>query len=164
MAVSFKIIDRDTGWAALFKNIAELKDARLDVGVLDDDKGNAMPYENSALRVVEVAAINEFGTDDGHIPARPFVRPVFDAQREKAVSMLSPLLFDVLKGRKTLQGALGIVGEMLSQAMKMHIRSGAVTPANRPSTVAHKGSDVPLLDEGFLVDAIDFRVTSGKDE
>lgn len=39
------------------------------------------------------ALINEFGTRDGHIPARPFLRPAFDETAPKAAEEMADEIF-----------------------------------------------------------------------
>jgi phage gpG-like protein len=46
-------------------------------------------------------AINEFGTGDGHIPARPFLRPAFDATAPKAAEEMADEIF------KQIEEAIG---------------------------------------------------------
>ena len=39
------------------------------------------------------AAINEFGTGDGRVPARPFVRPAFDETAQKAADEMADEIY-----------------------------------------------------------------------
>ena len=43
--------------------------------------------------IAERALINEFGTGDGHIPSRPFVRPAFDETAQKAAEEMADEIY-----------------------------------------------------------------------
>lgn len=152
-----KLIDRDLGMLDFIKRIREVKDARVHVGVLaDDSKGGAREGD---LTVAEIAAILEYGTKDGHIPARPFLRHTFDAHREEMEKIGEKLIGQAVDGKITVDKALGIMGAKLSAEVKKCITSGpGVPPPNAPSTIKAKGSSRPLVDTGRLVNAITWAI------
>lgn len=157
--MSAKIIDRDLGWRDLFKRVGEIKNSYVKVGVLDDAKGSAL---NGNLTVAEIAVVNEFGTEDQHIPSRPFVRSTFDEQREDLTALGKNLMGAVIDGKISTLRALNIMGAKLATEVKKKITTGAgVPPPNAPSTVAGKGSDRPLVDTGRLVNAITWQAIVG---
>jgi hypothetical protein len=97
-----KIIDKDLGWKELFKRAEEIENGRVRVGVLSD----AM-VEGEDFTLAELAAVHEYGTEDGRIPERSFLRSTFDDKREEMVELGKTLVKDVLAGRRTTEQALG---------------------------------------------------------
>jgi hypothetical protein len=135
--LSAKLIVRDRGWKKFFRNVRQIRDARVRVGVLADTEEGGLHEEGGSLTVAEIAAVNEYGTQDGRIPARPFVRPTFDEQREKLAAMGRSLMGKVLDGQATVDSALNMMGAALAAAIKAKIAS-SVPPPNAPSTLLKK--------------------------
>lgn len=177
-----KVIDKDKGWAAYFKNMARMKDARVKVGVLEDGSGGG---EGGKLTVASIAAIHEFGTEDGHIPERSFVRSTFDEQRERLRGIGKQLATRILLGVVTPAQAMAIMGSVLATEMKNKITSGTLKE-NAESTKlakANKGRTAkffrkpaknlgdalaqigalaavkPLIDTGRMLNSITYAVT-----
>lgn len=153
-----KVEDKDLGWKALFERIEKAKNEKVKVGVLADDaKGSE---DHGGLTVAELAAILHYGTQDGHIPARPFLAMAFDQQREVLAKMGGELFGQVLDGKIDTDKALGLMGlKLATEAKKVITTTDSLAP-NAPSTVAAKGSSRPLVDTGRLLGAI----TWGKDD
>lgn len=118
--MSAKLIDRDLGWAEFFKNVSKMDDARVRVGLLDDGEA----YPDGAISVAEVGAIQEFGTEDGSIVSRSFLRSTFDNKREELVALAEMLTQRCLFGKSTVEDAMGLLGSTLANAVKMTIRNG----------------------------------------
>ncbi len=155
-----KFTDRDLGWNEILKVAAEIKQSKVRVGVIGE-RAEAKE-EGSPLTVGEIAAVLEYGTEDGHIPARPFVRGTFDAERENLVALGRKLIRGALDGKITVEKGLNIIGSTLANAIKRRITDGSgVPPPNAPSTIAAKGSDRPLVDTGRLLGAITWSVVMG---
>jgi hypothetical protein len=152
-----RIIDRDLGWIDLFKLVREIRHAHVKVGVIAESESTSPPEKAGALTVAEIAVVNEFGTEDGRIPARSFVRASFDEQREKLVELGANLMKQVIDRKLTLDRALGILGLSLATSIKLKIRS-SVPPPDAPSTVAAKGSATTLVDTGRLLHSITWAV------
>lgn len=157
-----KLVDKDLGWAEFFRRAKEIRDARVRVGVLGDTEQGGMHEKGSPLTVAEVAAVNEFGTEDGHVPARSFLRSTFDEQREKLAGMGEKLIGAVLDGRMDTDQALGILGAQLAADIKAKITSN-IPPPNAPSTVAAKGSDHTLIDTGAMRAAVTWSTGEGEE-
>lgn len=151
-----KLTDKDLGWAEMLKRAKEIEDGRVRVGVLSDEK-----VEGEDFTLAELAAVHEYGTEDGRIPARSFLRSTFDDQREQMVETGKKLINAVLGGKMTTDQALGLLGAKLAAAVKARIVA-RVPPPNKPSTIAHKGSDKPLIDTGRLINAVTWSVDKGE--
>lgn len=143
------VTETDQGWQRIKDEISAAQGAGVNVGILSDETET---YEDGTDMLL-VAAANEFGTADGHIPPRPFIRGSFD-QQSRALQVLSERLWNqVLAGRLTARNALGLLGEEHQGQVQDYIVA-LQTPPNAPSTIAQKGSSNPLNDEGRLRNAI----------
>jgi hypothetical protein len=159
-----KLTDKDRGLRRVFETIAALDGGRkVKVGVLADGAGGERP-EGSDLTIAEIAAVQEFGTTNGHVPARSFLRATFDATREELVVLGAGLFSRVVFNGFPYDKALGILGLKLATDTKKAITSGpGIPPPLAPKTIAAKGSSRPLVDTGALVRAITW-VIVGKGE
>jgi hypothetical protein len=149
----------DRGWAALRDAVRayKAKDPHVKVGFLDDGgKGSA---DHGGLTTAELAAVMEFGTEDGRIPARSFVGSTFEANKARYVDDLGVLLVKVLEGTFTLQKVLAIMGLRMASDINKAVRSGdGVPPPNAPSTIKAKGSARTLLDTARMIAALTYAV------
>jgi hypothetical protein len=153
---------KDKGMAAMFERAQQIKEAYVKVGVLADDEKGGMHYPGGDLTVAEVAAVNEYGTQDGRIPARSFLRSTFEARREELAEMGREFIEKVVDGKLDLAIALGRMGAWLAGKVKRAITDGdGIPPENRPSTVRKKGSSRPLVDTGRMLAAITWSVIVG---
>lgn len=162
-----RVIVKDHGLSALFKTALQLRaGAHVKVGVLADSAQGGLHEEGGELTVAEIAAVNEFGTEDGRVPARSFIQRTFDEKREALTKEFAALLGGkVLFGAMTLANALGLVGAQLAAEIKKRVTAGdPIPPPNAPSTVEKKGSDRPLIDTGRMVNAVTWLVQLGRGE
>jgi len=160
-SVRTTVVDYDLGWIEFFKRIHEIKTARVKVGVLASEEASV----GGAITVGELAAVHEFGTRDGRIPSRSFLRSTFDEQREMLVELGKKLMGAVLDGKMKTERALGFMGAKLTAEVKKKISSGdGIPPPNAPSTIAAKGSSHTLIDTGRLLGAIAWAVVMGGEE
>lgn len=161
MRVRASVTSKDRGWRALMKVATDIKSgAYVKVGVLDDGKGSE---SHGALTNAELAGIHEFGTADGHVPARPFIRSTFEAQEATARAMLKKLIGGLVSGGVTLDQSLGLVGLFLATEIRKTVTDGeGVPPPNAPSTIARKGSDRPLVDTAQMINSVSWLVVTGE--
>ena len=144
-----RVTEKDHGWKRIKGEMKAAQNSGVKVGVLSDETET---YDSGADMLL-VAAANEFGTADGHIPARPFIRGGFD-QNQRALGRTVQRLWDqVLAGTLTARQALGLLGEQHQGQVQEYIVA-LQTPANALSTIAKKGSSNPLNDEGRLRNSI----------
>ncbi len=140
------VIDRDLGWRGMMRRVDTLRgSAYTKVGILADSARGGLHQQGpdgkaAKLTVAEIAAVNEFGTEDGSIPARPFVRSTFDEMREELIVDSRHLIVAVvLDGRMTATQALNILGLKLATAIRKKITTGTgVPPPNAPTTALLK--------------------------
>lgn len=143
LSVNVKVWSKDKGAQRIFADMAKMDRERLAVkaGIVGAS-GKAPDTE-----IVKAAAANEFGTKDGHIPGRSFIRSTVRARSQEWGRMLHIGYRGILDGRLTGRKVLGLIGATMEGDIKATITAGGVpfTP-NAPSTVAAKGEDKPLMD------------------
>jgi hypothetical protein len=138
------VTERDMGWTRIKDEIKKAEKAAVKVGVLSDS-----PQQIGEADMLLIAAANEFGTSDGHIPPRPYIRASFDAKQRELGRTQERLWNLVLDGKIDTDRAMGLLGEE-HQAQIQEYMTALDTPPNAPRTVAKKGSSNPLIDEGRL--------------
>lgn len=154
--------DVDKGYAELVKRVfgmAKTK-TRIDVGVLEGkaDEPHGGEDVDQAVTVLQVAIWNEFGTE--RIEARSFIRGWFDENEANLRRELVTLLQLVVAGQRTKEQVLEMLGMRAVGQIQARIAAG-ISPPNKPSTVAAKGSSTPLIDTGTLRSSITYRVVEG---
>lgn len=156
--ITVNIWERDLGLGRILAEAAKLKKKPYVKVGITQDKGSKV-RKDGKLTVAEIAQIHEFGAPSRNIPERSFIRSTVRAKQEKYDNQLESLsnqVFDA-NGKMTIDRALGIIGQSVSSDMKATIRAG-ISPALSASTIAAKGSDVPLIDTGQMINAISYEV------
>ena len=151
-----KVTDTDKGYAAFLAEFRKLAKGRHVVAGIRGEKGGETE-EGADLTLVQIAAVNEFGTEDGHIPSRPAFRGTFDKNRGKYETMLVAGVRRILDGKGDLDTELGRLGLRVAGDIQAAIAEG-VPPPNAPSTIARKGSEKPLIASGRTRGSIDHEV------
>lgn len=154
------------GWNKLMSVFQVQKgDSTLHVGVLRSSgvyKKKKDRKKGEQVTVAQLAAIHEFGTTDGRIPERSFMRSTIDSNKGQLESLMKKLVGKIADGAMSKDKALGVIGQWLADKMVAKIDSG-VPPPNAQSTVDRKGSSQPLIDTGQLKNSIDWEIAKGKD-
>jgi hypothetical protein len=150
--VSRDVVDIDRGYAALIRTIRDGIDTSVEVGVADD---------GGSPDIVMIGMVHEFGSDDGHVPERSFLRSTMDENRPKYAALIETATERVLFHGAKPENAFAKVGRTVVFDVQRRISSGDIEPALAPETIARKGSDTPLLDTGRLRSAIVFEVKRG---
>jgi hypothetical protein len=152
-----RVVDVDHGWKALKKALtaAAHRGSYVKVGVLGAGGGRA----GDGISNAELAAVQEFGTLDGHIPARPFIGATYDMNREKYVEQIRKDLGKVLEGKRTIAQTLARAGLKFSSDVKSVVVGDQWQLApNKAATVRKKGSDRPLVDTGRMINSVTYEV------
>jgi hypothetical protein len=121
------------------------------VGVLQDEK------VDDRFSLVDLAMVHEYGSKNGHIPQRSFIRSTCDAQRNEHLRLIDVLHDKVIQGKLALYQALGQLGEVVTKDMVQTINRG-IRPVLKPSTTKRKKSSKPLIDTGRLKGSITHEV------
>lgn len=172
MASAGRIIvkELDHGWNSLVDAMRAYKaqDPHAKVGFLDDGGAGSKAHgEGEDLTVAELAAVMEYGTDDGHIPARSFVGSTFEANKARYIKDLGVLLGAVYEGKLSLQKVFAIMGMRMVSDINRAVRSGeGIPPPLSPVTIAQRigNSTRPLLDTGRMLAALTYAVVFGGSE
>lgn len=135
--------DIDHGFAEAIKSYTKDAPLSVAVGILGD----------AGSDLIDIAAVQEFGSDDGKIPERSYLRSTADEQRTELLDKFTRLL----KVDRP-QIAIQKFGMLVVSAVREKIRSrqtrGPKPQENKPATAKAKGSDVPLIDTGRLIQSI----------
>lgn len=113
-------------------------------------------YEDGAPIAV-IAAVQEFGSADGVVPERSFLRAPLRQNVEDFRAIWRALIPKVVRGELTMHQMMSQIGAKAAGVSQEAIESG-IAPANAPSTVARKGSSKPLIDSGALRQSITYIV------
>lgn len=135
------VIDKDHGFEAMLQAASDLAGGSYaKVGVLADDDKGGLHVPGAKLTIAETAAVNEFGTKDGRIPARPAHRQAFEHHQEELAELGGQLLNKVvIDGTMTVEQALGVLGAKHASNVKGFITQGPeIPPHNAASTVRRK--------------------------
>lgn len=159
MEVTAKYKFDDSGIRALTSAVSKLNASRVRVGVLGE-AGDQMTPTGGDLRLWELAAIQEFGSKNGHIPERSFIRKTLnDLVWLRTVAARAAER--VVMKREPAEVALDWMGQVLVTAIQNTIMQG-VSPANAEATIEWKGHDIPLIGlTRTLFDAISHEVVTG---
>lgn len=157
---------KDTGWAELFERVYKIATAgKVKVGWFDDGPTGQAHDPKSGLTIAMLAAILEFGTEDGHIPSRPVLRATFDAKHGEIEKLARELIIKILDGKINEKQALGLMGAWFASECKKYVTAeGHVQPENAESTIVQKGSDRPWVDTGRTIGALTWIVDGGSGE
>lgn len=133
--------------AAALARIASLDGVSVTSGIQAVD-GVKTYDEGGDFRLVDIASIQEYGSKDGSIPPRPWMRTAYDKHHRKWIGMMDRAVSAKIKGR-TGEAELRLLGVVMVGDLQESLLDGPWVP-NAPSTIAAKGSDQPLFDTGQL--------------
>lgn len=163
-----KVIRKGPGVKALQAFLSRIDGARVVVGIQGSEGawreppqrlgGSARPLSN-----VEIGSVHEFGTQDGSIPERSFLRLTLKKKATTYRAALRRALADaagaVTGGDSpavaSLRQSFEVLGLRVTRDVQQTIRDGGPGwPALSPVTVKRKGSSSPLIDTGQLRQSI----------
>jgi len=136
--------DIDHGWINIKQRLKDADKSFTKVGV---QQGAVSKGKKGISDLVQIAAANEFGTKNGHIPSRPALRQAFDMHQQEITRVTARLYGKVLDRTISARTGLSLLGEFMASKMKRQITL-LRSPANAPSTIKAKGSSNPLIDTG----------------
>ena len=150
-----RIDDIDRGWNRIVANFRKMGfGPSVTVGIQGSE---ALASHEGGLTNAELMALHEFGSQDGTIPSRPALRGTADRERALFQRMLG-----IASKRIAIDGNvrrhLGVVGVRGVAEVRRTIDRSIGIVANKPATIAAKGSSTPLIDQGVLKGAITHEV------
>jgi len=152
-----RVTDIDHGYKKLLARMTELtkRPRGVYVGVRSKDGVEIEPGEE--LNLAQIAAVNEFGSEDGHVPERSYLRSTLDENQEKYEKMLIDASVAYVTGKRDLDTSLKVLGVIaVSDVQRKIVKLRA--PPNAPATIARKGSSNPLIADGRLHASIDYKL------
>lgn len=161
--MGYKIQVRDKGLKDLIQRVHRGGKAVVSVGILAKDgaEPHEVPEGSTAqpTTVIEVAEAMEFGTSNA--PARPFVRNYADLHGAEVIPIVRDLLRAVIKSKLDPRQAYNQLGLHLQGGLQQFVadEGEGTYSGNAASTIAKKGSSVPLIDTGQLRQAISYKVS-----
>jgi hypothetical protein len=151
-----RVVDRDLGYRRIIRNLKQL--GRLNAPAVFVGVRSGAGESADGTPLVLIAAVNEFGSSDGHVPERSFLRSTVDENRAAYMKLLERAAGRAVdKGRSAMRRELELVGAKVASDVQRKIVA-LKDPPNAPSTIAAKGSSSPLVDTGRLRQSIDFEV------
>lgn len=143
---------------ALLSNMEEAKSKAVFVG-LPAEKAGSQIY-GDGRSIIENAAVHEYGSHDGRIPERSFMRVPFKEKESDLGGAILQQWSQVAEGKRTVDVALGRVGIAAVAVMKDAFRTGGFGkwPALKPETVERKGHSKILEDTRVLRNSLSWVV------
>ena len=154
-----KVIDKDRGWREFARSVLESGQLTARVGFVGE---KAQETTERGLTMAELGMIHEFGTRDGHVPERSFLRATLDKNGRKYLDLFGKLIA-LRIGRRgfSLADTLEKVALRAENDVFNYIVHDRIPPPNAPSTIARKGKDHPLFDTGQMARAVSHEVVEG---
>ena len=165
------VIIRDHGLDALRAQMVKWAGLSVVVGIRQD-KGSVRD-EDGGITVAGYAAVNEFGSEDGRVPERSFLRSTIDDNRDRYLAGMEDAMIAGVDaatagrdGTATIEEELGLLGEEAAGDVQATIRD-LRDPPNSPRTLHPseggtnpngKKSSNPLIDSGRMRASIDSEV------
>ena len=144
----------DKGLKVLARRLGSITRATVSVGIFED-----APSTDDGFSMANLAQVHEFGSRDGRIPERSFIRSTIDANTDEYQQEFERYTEGVVLEGKPASGELFKFGQRVRRDIINRIRTGEITPALEQSTIDRKGSSTPLIDTGALLGSINARVT-----
>lgn len=137
------------------------KNGYVKVGIL----GNGASRDDETVNNAELGVIQEFGSVSNNIPPRSFLRMSIETHKEDFIEVAETKAFKKAFSAGDMNRALELVGFKAEAIVDEAFTSGGfgVWPANKPATIARKGSSKPLIDTGQLRRAISSEVVNGEE-
>jgi hypothetical protein len=133
---------------ALFRKLG----IELDVGVFGPKAEER--HKDSDATVGEIAVYHEFGLG---VPERSFIRAWFEQNSRTVIDDMRAGLIRVLKRELTPEQLADLLGQKYVGQIQARMAAG-IPPPLAESTIARKGSSIPLIDTGQLRSAVTYEV------
>ena len=154
MSINIRVPNLQAAVNQLRKELAEYRgDSYVTIGI---HEGSAQP-ESGDLTMAQLGAVQHFGSEDGRIPARPWL----DVGVESGTQEILDTIRSAAGKGLPLDAVLEQVGVVATGAVQEYITE-LRTPENAPSTIERKGSDNPLIDTGAMRQSVSYAVTRDK--
>ena len=124
--------------------------------------GGKIHDDESGMTTASIAAINEYGSEDGkRPPPRPFFQITLDKNKRYA-KLLQEKVTDFATKKITMFALLNQVGIQIAGDVQEQIID-LKEPANAESTIKRKKSSNPLVETNIMADSVTHKVVVGKE-
>lgn len=148
MSASFKMIDFQKAQHAINKALSNLvEDRYVTVGIHE----SADRPVGANMTMAELGAVQNFGTEDGHIPARPWLIPGVESGSKEYIETIAEGIDAGLPPEKILDQVGNIAAGYVQQFI-----TDLKEPKNADSTIKKKGFDNPLIHHGNMRASVTF--------
>lgn len=135
--------DRDRGAKELLQTVKSLRGARVEAGLFDTEPKRT----DSELTIAQIGAVNEFGSSDGRIPERPWLRRALRERGAAWQSMLERALDNVITRHAKLFPELLAFGERVASDIRRTIDE-VLSPPKAESTLRAEGGPLKRTKTG----------------
>lgn len=162
MAHDVKDIDR--GWKDIVKGLkASTKVGGISAAIgIQGDAAVAASPEHAGKTNVYIGLVHEFGTRDGRVPSRSYLRSTFDEHKDEYQKELDSIAKHVSGGEANLKGEMMVLGELYRGQIINKIRSHIPPPLSESTIERKRGEETPLIDTGQLLNSISVDVTTDR--
>lgn len=147
---------KDRNWSRILKEIKSGKRMHLAVGVYGENA--KIPHHRTGKEIGEVAHINEYGVG---VPTRSFLRAWVDKNtrsiKKEILRAYGRVVRDKMQ-RSSEKREWDRLGNKYAKKLRSTIERKEIKPPNAAATVARKGFNHPLFEDGVLLSAIDHEV------
>lgn len=148
MSASLKMIDFQKAQHAINKALSNLvEDRYVTVGIHE----SAERPQGANMTMAELGALQNFGSEDGKIPAREWLVPGVESGNEVYIDAIA----EGIRDGSTPEQILDVVGNEAVGHVQQFIRD-LKEPKNADSTIRAKGSDNPLIEFGNMSRSVTF--------
>lgn len=121
------------------------------VGIQGTEANETRSFEETNA---SLAAIHEFGSKDGRIPSRPFMRGTMQRNERLYQRMLQVGGKRSVSPSGSMERELGVIGERVRSDMIRTINQSIGIKENAERTIELKGSTTPLIRDSILKNSI----------
>lgn len=115
------------------------------VGVLSKDGSE----DRGGITLAGIASVHEFGTADGRVPSRSWMRSTLEEQKEKIHLISAKVISDTILGKTNIRKGLNLIGAIMADMFKAKI-TAIQQPPLKVSPRKPRGGTNPLVDTGRL--------------
>lgn len=171
MAIKNVVTDTDHGWKEL-ASVFDMGGFEAHIGFLRSSglhkqkvrEGESLKPNVSTSKtntVAQIAFMNEFGSADGRIPERSFMRSAMDENKPELTKFIKKISGDVVDGKFGPKKGLGLISQKVVNFIKAKIKSGPFKE-NAPYTLAMKKSSKPLIDTAQMLNSLEWEIRNSK--
>lgn len=138
----------------------QAQESHVKVGILGADARRKSA--DGTLSMSELGLVHEYGTRDGRVPERSFIRRTFNQNRPELTKVCAEAAKRFIAG-EDMERVLNKLGAWGAAKVKATITEGeGVPPPLKQATIDRKGSSRPLVDTGQLKNSITWVVWMGR--